>query len=113
MPPKRPLTRYWFEFDLTSITPAPAPDGVVVLDGGSAAYNFCARGVGVTGYDERDCLSIIADLLDPENTPPVTRVSADIDVSALGFEPRQLGVSAWRGVWYPPMNLNAPATDKS
>ncbi len=70
------------------------------------------QGVGVTGFDERDCLAMVADLL-PDDTalPPVRRITVDISLAEkLPVHPPTLGVPVWRGVWYPPMNLRTGPT---
>lgn len=97
------LVRYWFEFDLADHTPPPA-DGVR-LDGGDATYRLLARGAGVTGYDEADCLRLIERQLG-QPLPPVA-----VTVREPSIEPddaRQVGNVAWRGIWFPPLNLSGP-----
>ncbi|MCC3313993.1 hypothetical protein [Nocardia africana] len=71
------------------------------------------RGVGVTGFDVRDCLSMVAALFSDGVLPPVLRITADISLAEpLPLNPRYLGVPVWRGVWYPPENLTTgPAHD--
>jgi hypothetical protein len=83
---------------------------VVTLDGGTFAYRFCGRGVGVTGYDERDCRKLIGDLLAPEQIPRVVRADRDVDVSRLPIALAEIGVSVWRGIWFPRTNLRGPDT---
>ncbi|WP_040800982.1 hypothetical protein [Nocardia higoensis] len=60
----------------------------------------------MTGFDVRDCLSLVADLIPDAALPPVRRITADISLAEpLPLNPRYLGVPVWRGVWYPPVNL--------
>ncbi|MGV9408969.1 hypothetical protein ACWDOP_03560 [Nocardia sp. NPDC003693] len=64
------------------------------------------RGIGVTGFDVRDCLSMVAELFPGRMLPPVQRITVDVSLAdQLPANPRYLGVSVWRGVWYPPVNL--------
>ncbi|MDR7167170.1 hypothetical protein J2W56_000888 [Nocardia kruczakiae] len=60
----------------------------------------------MTGVDARDCLSMVATRF-PDGVPPtVHRITVDISLAEpLPVNPRFLGVTAWRGVWYPPANL--------
>ncbi|MEU8895634.1 hypothetical protein AB0C65_07240 [Nocardia sp. NPDC048505] len=83
------VRRFWIEFD-----PQECPD-----------VRF-RQGVGVSGFDVRDCLSMVADLLGDRQLPPVRRITADISLAGpLPVSRHYLGVSVWRGVWYPPVNL--------
>ncbi|MEV6432433.1 hypothetical protein [Nocardia sp. NPDC051463] len=80
------MRRFWIEFD---------PHAA-----------WFGQGVGVTGFDVRDCLSMVADLVPDGLLPPVRRITADISLAEpLPLNPRHLGVPVWRGVWYPPVNL--------
>ncbi|MFE9320938.1 hypothetical protein ACIHDR_13920 [Nocardia sp. NPDC052278] len=91
------VRRFWIEFDLEH-----EPDFRVEL----------GQGVGVTGFDEQDCLAMVADLL-PDDTelPPVRRMTVDVSLAEkLPVNPPTLGVPVWRGVWYPPMNLRTGPT---
>ena len=97
------LVRYWFEFDVADLAPAKR-EGWIQLDGGTLAYRVCGRGVGVTGYNEADCLALIESVLDDEPLPPVARVVREVDVDSLGVDKRHIGVTVWRGVWHPPLN---------
>lgn len=101
------LVRYWFTFDVSGLGPAPGPPGTVTLDGGTLAFRLCGMGVGVTGYDEADCLGLIEELLDGEPVPPVRSRIRNVDVDSLELR-SQVGVPAWRGVWYPALNLGGP-----
>ena len=103
------LVRYWFEFDLTDLEP-PRPAGRIIHCGGTYAFRLLGNGVGVTGYDEADCLAIIDDAIAEEPLPPVIRADADVDVSSLPIDPKFVGVPAWRGVWFPPLNRARPGT---
>ncbi|MEU2258332.1 hypothetical protein [Nocardia xishanensis] len=86
--------RFWIEFD-----PQECPDA-----------RFW-QGVGVTGIDVRDCLSMVADLVLDGLLPPVLRITADISLAEpLPVNPPLLGVPVWRGVWYPPVNLGTGPT---
>lgn len=69
------------------------------------------QGVGVTGFDVPDCLSMVVKLFPDEPMPPVHRITADISLAEpLPVNPRYLGVPVWRGVWYPPVNLETGPT---
>jgi hypothetical protein len=85
------VRRFWIEFDRNR--------GSVLWWGPPYA--------GVTGFDEKDCLAMVADLLPADaELPPVLRITADVSLAGkLPGNPWALGVSVWRGVWYPPMNL--------
>lgn len=99
--------RYWFTFDVSGLGLAPGPPGAVRLDGGTLAWRLCGLGVGVTGYDEADCLGIIAELLDGEPVPPVLSRIRNVDMDSLQLRSK-VGVPAWRGVWFPALNLGGP-----
>ncbi|MEW2080142.1 Uncharacterised protein [Nocardia cyriacigeorgica] len=85
------VRRFWIEFER----------------GHESALWWIGSYAGVTGYDERDCLAMVADLLtDGAQLPPVRRITPDIVVDEnLPVNVRALGVPVWPGVWYPPMNL--------
>lgn len=55
---------------------------------------------------------MVADLLPSyEELPPVRRITADISLAEeLPVNPLALGAPVWRGVWYPPVNLNIGPT---
>ena len=65
------LVRYWFEFDLTGLEPPPPRPGTVSIDGGTMAHRFCWKGVGITGFNQSDCLALLAEVLAPEQVPPI------------------------------------------
>lgn len=105
------LVRYWFEFDLAGLEPTPTPPGVVQLDGDTLAHRFCWRGVGVTGFDESDCIALLVEVIAPEAVPPILRSTKDVDVSTLHLDDRWVGapiVPVWRGVWFPPQSGSGP-----
>jgi hypothetical protein len=106
------LVRYWFVFDVSDLGPDPGPPGTTSLDGGTLAYRLCGLGVGVTGYDEADCLGLIEELLDGEPVPPVVSRLRNVDVESLDLR-SPAGVPAWRGVWYPPLDLGGTALASS
>ncbi|WP_459545824.1 hypothetical protein [Nocardia sp. X0981] len=85
------VRRFWIEFDRDRAT----------------ALWWTAPYAGVTGFDERDCLAMVADLIPSyEELPPVRAITADISLAQeLPVNRSALGVPVWRGVWYPPMNL--------
>ncbi|MFX0573445.1 hypothetical protein [Nocardia nepalensis] len=88
------VRRFWIEFDPQECSEA----------------RFW-QGVGVTGFDVRDCLSMVADLVPDELLPPVRRITVDISLAEpLPVNPPHLGVPVWRGVWYPPVNLGIGPT---
>jgi hypothetical protein len=100
------LVRYWFEFDLAGHEPDPR-SGQIQLDGGTPAYRLLARGAGVTGYDEPDCLGLLRAALRGE-LPPVLRAQRNPVIDE--HQARQVGNVAWRGVWFPALNLGGPTT---
>jgi hypothetical protein len=107
MEPDAPdLLRYWFEFDLTGHYPPPSPPGEIRLDGDTPTYRLLWRGVGVTGYDEHDCLRLVGEVLG-EPLPPVLRTVRDPVIDErIAIE---VGNPAWRGVWFPGrINLAGP-----
>jgi len=77
------LVRCWVEFDLTGQTSPPAEPGLIALDGDTVSYRLLSRGIGVTGYDQADCLALIQQLIGDEPLPPVLRIATDVDVDAL------------------------------
>ncbi|MQY31644.1 hypothetical protein [Nocardia aurantia] len=86
--------RYWIEFDRHE-----SPD------------LWFWPGVGVTGFDVPDCLSMVADLIPANPLPPIRRITVDISLAEpLPVSGRYLGVPVWRGVWYPPRNLTTGPT---
>ncbi|MEU4707886.1 hypothetical protein AB0G00_15770 [Nocardia salmonicida] len=72
------VRRFWIEFDR----------------GHTSALWWSAPYAGVTGYDEQDCLAMVADLLtDGAKLPPVRRITPDIVVDEnLPVNIRALGV---------------------
>ena len=107
----RELVRFWLTFDLSGLGPEPPTTRHVVVDGGSFAYRFCGRGVGVTGYDYDDCLRLLGDALSPDSIPPVVTCERDVDVDALALDHRFVGVAVWRGVWFPSQHGGGPVID--
>jgi hypothetical protein len=91
------------EFDLERNVPETSSSGIN-LDGGSRRYRILGRGIGVTGYDEADCLALIRELLDGDDLPPILRLDRDVNVDALTIA-NEAGVPVWRGVWFPRLNL--------
>ncbi|MFB8279973.1 hypothetical protein [Nocardia colli] len=90
------LRRFWIEFD---------------LDGSFSGWPPLEKGVGVTGYDARDCMTLVAALAVGAPLPPVRRITVDISLAEpLPVNPPFLGVPVWRGVWYPADNLRAGPT---
>ena len=105
------LVRYWFEFDLTGLEPAPPQPGTVSLDGDTPVYRLCWQGVGVTGFDEDDCLQLVARVLAPDALPPLRSSIRDVNVSDLDLEPQWVGppvMPVWRGVWFPRLSDFGP-----
>lgn len=100
------LRRYWIEFDLPSRQPR--VQGIVTIDDTPEAY--VRGGCGVTGYDLKDCLGLVRDVVfKGDDLPSVKSVTEDVDVSSL--EGRLLsrpGVPVWRGVWYPDFQGSTP-----
>ncbi|MFC8045887.1 hypothetical protein [Nocardia sp. NPDC057353] len=67
---------------------------------------WLSEGVGVTGFDVRDCLAMVAELSIDGPLPPVHRITVDISLAEpLPVRSGRIGVPVWRGVWYPPRNL--------
>ena len=90
------LKRYWFELEFPK--PRLGHEGYIPADG-------CC---GITAFDYLDALKILRRfMLRDDETPIFRRVIENVDVSALEDENihRNLGVSVWRGVWYPDYNL--------
>lgn len=81
------LRRFWFELDRTAVL----PPGVIM-------------GCGITGHDLEDALTLLRERVfcSPE-TPPPTRVVADVDIASLdaGHVRPNMGNPAVRGVWFP------------
>lgn len=85
--------RYWIEFD----------------DQEGAGVRL-RQGVGVTGFDVPDCLSMVADVVLDGRLPPVRRITVDVSLAEPLPVQRCLGVPVWRGVWHPPVNLGIGPT---
>ncbi|MFD3701519.1 hypothetical protein ACFWUP_00070 [Nocardia sp. NPDC058658] len=85
--------RYWIEFDRQE---------------GSDVRLW--EGVGVTGFDVPDCLSMVAEMVCDGPLPPVRRITVDISLAEPLPVNRGLGVPVWRGVWYPAVNLGTGPT---
>jgi hypothetical protein len=102
------LIRYWFTFDLVALAPPRPKPGTISLNSGTIAYRVCHQGVGVTGYNEADCLALVGELIAPDALPVLLSATRSIDVSSLDIEPPLVGVTAWRGVWYPAVNRDGP-----
>ncbi|MEV0333380.1 hypothetical protein [Nocardia sp. NPDC050717] len=91
------VRRFWIEFDISQPSP---PD-----------WTRLVHGIGVTAFDERDALSMAADLVPDAPLPPVRRITADISVAELPrLHPPYFGVPVWRGIWFPPDNLRTGPT---
>ncbi|MFE9581848.1 hypothetical protein ACFYO1_36110 [Nocardia sp. NPDC006044] len=87
------LRRFWIEFDLSG-------------NGSYASWPLWERGVGVTGYDARDCLTLVAASANDGALPPVRRITVDVSLAeTLPADPPFVGVPVWRGVWFPADNL--------
>jgi hypothetical protein len=100
------LDPIWFDFDLTGHEPSPASPGTISLDGGTPTYRLLGRGAGAPGYDEADCLNLIQQQLG-EDLPPVARSERQPLIS--DDLARQIGNPAWRGIWFPILNLSGPS----
>lgn len=92
------LTRYWFEFEMTD------------NDLQRFGY-FPAWGIGITAYDYKDALKLLRRwIMREENEfPKLKKVIENVNIPELfpvtSRLPQQLGCSAWRGVWYPAINI--------
>jgi hypothetical protein len=70
--------------------------------------------IGVTGLDLDDCLELVVQLFGPRPRTVVKRIVEQPDLT--DFAPGDfplgwgLGVTVWRGVWYPPENLAGPVS---
>ena len=67
-------------------------------------------GCGITAYDYEDALRLLDRwILRGDEFPQFRRIVENVDVSELfpwGEKiQQQIGCSAWRGVWYPALNL--------
>jgi hypothetical protein len=105
------LLRLWLEFDVAEHAPESAPPGVIQLDGGNEIWRAFGGGVGVTGYDEADCLALVAESYGL-SLPPVTYRIVDVTPALLRERSKpaaneivQRAVMVWRGVWYLRSNL--------
>ena len=82
------MRRFWFD----------------VADGASARPDTpLASGVDVTAWNPDQASRMIEAAFGP--LPDVARVVEDVDVSALGLSPWEVGVPVRPGVWKPPVNL--------
>ncbi|MCP2293574.1 hypothetical protein ACFYT3_35180 [Nocardia amikacinitolerans] len=90
------VRRFWIEFE---------------RDHGSVLW-WGKPYAGVTGFDEQDCLAMVADLIPSyEELPPVRRITVDISLAQkLPANLSNIGVPVWRGVWYPSVNLRIGPT---
>ena len=94
------LTRYWFEFDLSTEHRNRFPYVI-------------AYGVGITAYDYQDALGLLRKwVLQTEEMPKIKKLIENVDVSILQDSHSRnknllpnLGCPAWRGVWHPAFNL--------
>lgn len=102
------LKRYWFEFDY----PKPRI--------GHGIYIPACGCCGITAFDYQDALKIMRQFMLRDNETPIfKRVIENIDISTIEDEKLftyanenlrpNLGVSIWRGVWFPPYNLRLGA----
>jgi hypothetical protein len=68
--------------------------------------------VGVTGLDVDDCLEIVGQWYGPRSRAALVEVVEEPDLTNFvpGMFPLDgtLGVTVWRGIWYPPLNLIGP-----
>ena len=90
------MHRFWFTFDVS--WPPTSQDYRLT----SA---LLLQGVGVTGFDEADCLSMVLDIVPVSELPQVIGCIPDVFVPDVMVPGRPIGVPVWRGVWYPPINL--------
>ena len=105
------LFRLWVEFDhlayLRSRGLTAKPGEAFVYGGFPPVW---VDGCGVSGYDEDDCLTLLsAQVSEGRELPPVLRGVPMIDVSTLPKHVRdRMGVSVYRGVWFPALNREPP-----
>lgn len=68
--------------------------------------------IGVTGFDLDDCLEIVGQWFGPRSRATLIGVVEEPDLTDFvpGMFPLggALGVTVWRGIWYPPLNLGGP-----
>ena len=87
------LTRYWIEFDTSTAE--------------LQRYVFChavGLGCGVTAYSYEDALCLLqAQVFRDGPIPPILSIIENVDISALdpGHVHPNIGVTIWRGIWYP------------
>lgn len=91
------LARYWFEFDAEFLVRRSRLE----RRGMTGASKRFRPGVGVTGYDEQDCLGLVQAAFDLQPLPPVARSVRDVNVNDLDLSAWYLGDPDRRGVWYP------------
>ena len=111
------LLRLWLELEppwLTRAHGAGGGAGVVAVAGSfrRGEYPDIYRwGCGVSGYDEDDCLDLLRKhVFGGRALPSVTRRIRSVDVSMLPERVRaSLGVTVYRGVWFPALNRQPPA----
>ena len=97
------LTRYWFEFD--------EADLIEWRDGWPTHGRFGylpSPGCGITAYDYEDALRLLRRwILREDGFPKLSKVIKDVDVSTLYdcYGLHNSGCPAWRGIWYPSLNI--------
>jgi hypothetical protein len=107
------LFRLWVEFDVAARvasnwrTCEPGKPFVIGVTGGRPIW---WDGCGVSGYDEDDCLALLREqVFEGQALPPILRWVPSVDVSTLPKDVRHaIGVSVYRGVWFPARNRRPP-----
>jgi hypothetical protein len=102
------LVRLWVTFDLSALSLDEADSSIIKVDGGPYWHRLLWRGVGVTGFDENDCLNLIAQAIAPHSLPPISSIESGVSVEKIGIDLARLAVPVWRGIWSPPMNVTGP-----
>jgi hypothetical protein len=102
------FVRLWVSFDLSKVSADEADSSIIKLDGGPYWHRLLWRGVGVTGFDENDCLNLIAQAIAPHSLPPISSIESGVNVEKLGIDVARVAVPVWRGIWSPPLNIAGP-----
>ncbi len=102
------LHRLWVEFDVeAALGHAEGQPWAFTLPAGAPGWLL---GCGVSGYDRDDCLELLRQQFFTERAmPPIRREVPDVDVATLPELVRiQMGVTVYRGVWFPALNRRPP-----
>jgi hypothetical protein len=85
---------------------------LLYFDAAAIYPSFWPPVVGVTGFDLDDCIEMVTQRYGRRVQATLVKVVREPDLTEFvpGMWPlgRSLGVTVWRGVWYPPENLAGP-----